>query len=257
MKLFELEQKIELVAPLHLAMDFDHVGLLMGDDNKEVNKVLVSLDLTEAVVDEAIEKNVDLIVTHHPLFFEPVYAITTRDAKGRMILKLAEHQIAYYAAHTNMDVAKGGINDYLCDLLGLDHRVVLEPTVGTDGLGRIGMLAEKMGAEQFLQHVRNVLRCPRVLYAGEMKSVQKVAVCSGSGTSLIERALASGADALVTADLKYSAAQQLEGEPLLVVDAGHFGTEVFFCEIIRRILDGFVSVEIAENNSDYIKSLTF
>lgn len=257
MKLFEVEQKIEQVAPLHLAMDFDHVGLLLGDDNKEINKVLVALDLTEAVVNEAIEKKVDLIVTHHPLFFEPVYAITTRDAKGRMILKLAEHQIAYYAAHTNMDIAKGGINDYLCNLLGINHCVVLEPTAGTDGLGRIGTLAEEMSAEQFLHHVRETLHCPRVLYAGEMKNVWKVSVCSGSGTSLIERALENGADALVTADLKYSAAQQLEGEPLLVVDAGHFGTEVFFCEIIREILSEFVSVEIAENNSDYIKNLTF
>lgn len=257
MKLFELEQKIEQVAPLHLAMDFDHVGLLLGDDNKEIGKVLVSLDLTEAVVDEAIEKNVDLIVTHHPLLFEPVYAITTRNAKGRMLLKLAEHQIAYYAAHTNMDIAKGGINDYLCDLLGLEHCAVLEKTVGDDGLGRIGMLTERMCAERFLHHVQKALQCPRILYAGAMGYIQKVAVCSGSGSSLIELALENGADALVTADLKYSAAQQLEGEPLMVVDAGHFGTEVFFCDIIRKILDDSVSVEIAKNNSDYIKNLTF
>ena len=113
MKLSEIEKIIEQVAPKSLAMDFDHVGLLVGDDTQEVQKVLVSLDLTEAVVDEAIEKNADLIITHHPLFFEPVFSVTTQSAKGRMILKLAEHKIAYYAAHTNMDIAKGGINDYL------------------------------------------------------------------------------------------------------------------------------------------------
>lgn len=257
MKLAEIEQRIEEIAPLALAMEFDHVGLLVGDDDKEIKTALVSLDLTEAVVNEAIEKQADLIITHHPLFFEPVFSVTTRTAKGRMILKLAEHGIAYYAAHTNMDIAKGGINDYLCDLLELADCEVLEHIAEGEGLGRVGVLPCSMRVDDFLKYVKNQLGCSRLSYAGNADEVKKVAVCSGSGTSLVEHALKKGADALVTADMKYSAAQQLEGESLLLVDAGHYGTEVFFCDIIHKILDGVVCVETAEANCDYIKSLTF
>lgn len=256
MKLKEIEERIEMVAPLDLAMDFDHVGLLIGRPEKDVRHVLVALDLTEAVVAEAIEKSVDLIITHHPLFFEPVFSVTTRTARGRMILNLAEHGIAYYAAHTNMDIAKGGINDYLCDLLQLRDCAVLEPVSETDGLGRVGVLSESMPAEVFLKYVCKQFGCSRLRYTGNVGEIHKVAVCSGSGTSLAEQALQCGADALVTSDMKYSSAQQLEGRPLLMVDAGHYGTEVFFCDIIHEILGSVVTVETAVANQDYIKDLT-
>ncbi len=252
-----IANRIEGLAPLSLAMDFDHVGLMVGNSKAPVHKVLVALDLTEAVVGEAIAKGADMIITHHPFLFEPFFSVTNQTVKGRIILELVKNNITYYAAHTNMDIAKGGINDYLCRLLDLTACSVLEPTSGEDGLGRIGSLRAPMDAEDFLQYIKERLDCSSVLYAGKKGKVQRVAVCSGSGTSLAGRALSLGADALITADMKYSAAQSLEGEPLLLVDCGHYGTERFFCNIVLELLKGYVDVEIAETDTDYIKQLTF
>ena len=217
MQVETIAQMIEELAPLSLAMDFDHVGLMVGNSHATVSKVLVALDLTEAVAEEAVAKGAEMIVTHHPFLFDPLFSVTDKTVKGRIVMQLIKNNIAYYAAHTNMDIAKGGINDYLFDLLKLKDREILEHVSGDDG---------------------------------------RVAICSGSGTSMAERAVALGADALITADMKYSAAQALEGIPLLLVDCGHYGTERFFCDIVANLLTDKVAVEIAESNCDYIKELT-
>ena len=247
---------IEQLAPVSLAMDFDHVGLMVGDSQASVNKVLVALDLTDAIIEEAIRKKADLIISHHPFLFEPVFSVTDKTPKGRMITKLIKNNIAYYAAHTNMDIANGGINDYLCALLQLKEVDVLEPTSAENGLGRMGVLEKSMDQDSFLRYVKECLGCARLLFSGGKEQIQRVAVCSGSGTSLAERAMALGADALITADMKYSAAQALEGEDFLLVDCGHYGTERFFCNIVSELLKDKVAVEIAEADTDYIKELT-
>lgn len=257
MKVKEIQAIIERVAPKSLAMDFDHVGLQVGDAEQEVNSVLVALDLTEAVLEEAIRKKADFIITHHPYFFHPVFSVTNETARGRMIMRLIENKISYYAAHTNMDIAFGGINDKLCDLLQLQNCSVLEFTTEKEGLGRIGTLNEAMKAEEFLLYVKKCLNAERICFSGKKESIQKVAVCGGSGTSSIDLALACGADAFITADMKYATAQELCEKPILLVDAGHFGTENCFCDIICQLLSGFVKVQKAESNVDLIGHLTF
>lgn len=256
MQVETIAQMIEELAPLSLAMDFDHVGLMVGDSRAAVSKVLIALDLTEAVVEEAVAKGAEMIIAHHPFLFDPLFSVTDKTVKGRIVMQLIKNNIAYYAAHTNMDIAKGGINDYLFDLLKLKDREILEPVSEDDGLGRIGCLDHAMDPDSFLRYVKTCLGCSRVLYTGQTQTIHRVAICSGSGTSLAERAVALGADALITADMKYSVAQALEGIPLLLVDCGHYGTEHFFCDIVANLLTDKVAVEIAESNCDYIKELT-
>lgn len=119
---------MEKWAPKAFAYDWDNIGLQVGSNNKPVKKIMVTLDVLESVVDEAIENKVDLIIAHHPLLFEPLKQINVDSWRGRMIRKLIQHDITVYAAHTNLDVAKGGVNDLLADLIGLEDKEILIET---------------------------------------------------------------------------------------------------------------------------------
>lgn len=128
MKLNDLIKKIENKYPLNLAYDWDNVGLLVGDFHSEVKNVLVSLEANEKVIDEAIEKNVDLIVTHHPFIFRKMNKINTKDLKGRLIHKLIKNDIALYSMHTNFDIAFDGLNDYFMEIMGFENSKILDVT---------------------------------------------------------------------------------------------------------------------------------
>ncbi|SET61011.1 dinuclear metal center protein, YbgI/SA1388 family [Oceanobacillus limi] len=119
---------MEQWAPLHLAYDWDNVGLQIGSHNKPIQKIMVTLDVMESVVDEAIENNVDLIIAHHPLLFKSLKSLNTDSSRGRIIAKLLEHGITVYASHTNLDAAVGGVNDMLGDALQLESSEVLVET---------------------------------------------------------------------------------------------------------------------------------
>lgn len=118
-------QVMEQWAPKKLAYDWDNVGLQIGNFNKPVKKVMITLDVLESVVDEAIEKQVDLIIAHHPLLFKSMKQLNTDTVKGRIIQKIIQHDISVYASHTNLDAANGGVNDMLCDIIGIDNRDIL------------------------------------------------------------------------------------------------------------------------------------
>ncbi|MFD1363034.1 Nif3-like dinuclear metal center hexameric protein [Lentibacillus salinarum] len=122
----DIFKAMETWAPKHLAYDWDNVGLQVGSFQKPVNKVMVTLDVLESTVDEAIQHGVDLIIAHHPLLFKPMKQVNADTAKGRAIQKLLQHDISVYAAHTNLDMAHGGVNDMLCDQLGLENRRILD-----------------------------------------------------------------------------------------------------------------------------------
>ncbi|HLR66474.1 Nif3-like dinuclear metal center hexameric protein [Virgibacillus alimentarius] len=124
----EIFKVMEEWAPKDFAYDWDNVGLQMGSFNKSVKKIMITLDVLESVADEAIEKEVDLIIAHHPLLFKPVKRLNTDQSKGRTIQKLLQHHISVYASHTNLDIATGGINDILCDYLGIQNRKILIKT---------------------------------------------------------------------------------------------------------------------------------
>lgn len=227
-----------------LQEDYDNAGFLLGDSQQPYRGALVALDLTPSVVDEAIALGLNLIVTHHPFIFSGLRRITDGNETGRMVLALAQHRIAVYAAHTNLDNLPWGVNGALAERLNLHDCRILSPLGADTGAGMVGLLPEPMPAEAFLQKVKEILGIP-TLRTSPLTTphtplpIQKVALCGGSGSHFIPDAIAAGADLYLTADLKYHDFQRAEGR-IILVDAGHYETEQFAKEIIsRRISEKF------------------
>ena len=218
---------LDTIAPPHLALGSDPRGLLIGDPKASVTGVIACLDVTMAAVEKAKRVGAQLIVAHHPLIFYPAKTLlATEPHPGAVILACARHGIAVACAHTNWDVAPGGINDVLATLLGLENVRVLKHTFEEHGIGRIGELREPLTATDFLNRVGNELGiAPRTLTPTRAYAVQSVAVCGGAGAELITEALATGASALVTGDIRHHEFIAAAEQGFLLVDAGHHATE--------------------------------
>ena len=158
-QVLDIVNKMEKFAPSRLKEDFDNVGLMVGDKNKAVKKVLLALDCTIKVIEEAKEKNTDLIITHHPLIFIKPKSVTTDTIQGQKIIELIKNDIALYSSHTNLDAAKGGINEKIAEMLGIeDSRLIDKNTRDEEaGIGRIGQLANETTLHEFIQKVKSGL----------------------------------------------------------------------------------------------------
>ena len=227
-------------APASMKMEWDNVGLLCGHMDREVTKVLVALDPMPDVIDEAKQIGAELIVTHHPLIFQPIKSVSDQTYDGKNLLALIESGIAAINLHTNLDCAPGGVNDVLAGKLGLRDVHVLAPE-GTDekgrewGLIRYGYV-NQMTALDFADEVAEKLGCVGLRFADGGRPVHKVAVGGGSCGSEISDVLAAGCDTLVTADLKYNQLQEAGHRGINLIDAGHFETENPVCEVLLCIL---------------------
>ena len=249
---------IESIAPPYMKYGWDNVGLLCGRRAREVKKILVALDPFRNVIDEAIGMGADLIVTHHPLIFgEEIKAVNEETETGRCLLTLMEHGIAAINAHTNLDVAPGGINDVLAQTLGLAQIEVLSPD-GTDTMGRpYGLLhggqVPEQPLEQFLATVKEKLGCEGLRYVNCGKPVHRVAVGGGSCGGAYAEALAHGYDTLVTADVKYNQFRSAYEAGINLIDAGHFHTENPTMPILaEKIRPAFPETEVVfcESHTD-------
>lgn len=230
---------IERLAPKRLAEDWDNPGLLVGDPGAEVTKALICLDVSLEVVQQAIEAEAQLIVAHHPMIFKGIRHVRTDLYDGKMLQQLLQHNIAVYAAHTNLDVAKGGVNDVLAARIGLERVegfALTNPETG-DTIGRIGYLPEPMTLEDFAQQVKLGLAAEhiRVVRAND-RPIRKVALCSGAGADFIGKAAFKGADAYLTADVKYHDAQRAVQQNINLLDGGHFATEFPVVEALADYL---------------------
>lgn len=313
-------------APPGIKMSYDNVGLLLGDPNAPVSRILVCLDVTEQVVDEAIEKKCELIVSHHPLIFNEISSINPTNEQGRIIYKMIRNNIALLTAHTNLDAALDGVSFVLANNLGLDnlqfldksynisrkislttdyddteavlkllnyysaeeahfyevdgrkdgqknfeaiideHYVsqlrnalekegllkkggfqVMEMSTPTNnfGMGVLGFYPDDgIAMKEFLHLVCRALDVPSLRYSGKAERIKKVAVCGGAGVSLKSKAIRAGADAFVTADIKYHD-YFIEKPNFLLVDAGHYESEFPVVEAIRKELaEAFESIEV-------------
>ena len=355
-------EAMDRLAPRYLAEDWDNVGLLAGNPSQEISKAVVCLDVTERVVDQAITDSVNMVIAHHPLIFKPVHHLRTDSAQGRLLAKIVKADLAVFCAHTNLDIAGGGVNDVLAGRLQLGNVAVLAntyserlvklvvfvpaeqadgvraaiaqagaghignysccsfqtegvgtflPEAGTApfigergklthvkeirletimpekisgrvvramlrshpyeeaaydlyplnnqgrqlGLGRIGELPVKTSLSNFAVSVKQALQLSEVRLAGDPgKLIHKVAVCGGSGASLVKKAVFSGADVLITGDLKYHEAQEALALGIAVIDAGHYATEA---PVVRSVVEylqqcslaGKWSVEFSEDNT--------
>ncbi len=251
---------LETLAPVSMKMDWDNVGLLCGSSSQSVHKILVALDPFAHVCREAAQIGADLIVTHHPLIFQPCKAVTDETSLGRSILFLASHGISAINAHTNLDCAPGGVNDVLAQTLDLQNIQIIAPT-GTDELGQPwGLLRQGIVTEQplsqFLAHVKSKLGCEGLRYVDGGKSVCRVAVGGGSCASELMDAVASGCDTFVTADVKYNQFWDARKLGINLIDAGHFYTENPVCPVIaEKLQSNFpeISVQLSQTHRDCMK----
>ena len=223
------------IAPRQLAEDWDNPGLLVGSFNAPVEKIFVSLDVTNEVIDSAIEFGADLIIAHHPLIFRAVKNFRTDLPLGQKLRLLIKNNVAVFAAHTNLDSVQGGVNDVLAQKLGL---IEVKMFGGEEiSLGRIGKLPEKMNIKDFALHVKKSLNAEsvRMVDAGDFP-IEKVGICGGAGSDIISKAKFYGAQAFVTGDVKYHEAQSAAENKIHVVDAGHFATEFPIIHVLAEIL---------------------
>jgi dinuclear metal center YbgI/SA1388 family protein len=232
---------MEKIAPTHLAESWDNVGLLVGDSNAYISKLLLALDATDEVIDEAIKVKANLIITHHPILFKPVKSVTTSTLNGRLY-KLIQNNISVYAAHTNFDIASGGTSDILAEKLNLKQIDVLEPTVDfenkTYGIGRIGTLQEETTFLDFIKILKEVLGLKRLNVVGDLsKKIKKVALSTGSGSEYLEQAYKKGADVYISGDVKYHDAQIAQELGICWVDATHYASENLAMPILKQYLE--------------------
>jgi dinuclear metal center YbgI/SA1388 family protein len=235
---------IEKIAPLHLAEEWDNSGLQIGQPDWQIETIWVSLDPAPDVIGAAVRKNVDLLVTHHPLIFNPIHSIDFSTPLGAIIKLAAQNEMAVYAAHTNLDSAASGINDFLSHKLELDSVKALgQPDVhaGQDaevqGLGRVGRLKERITLDELAKKVKAEFNLASVKVAGRSDMmVETAAVCSGSGASLLKDFFASDAQVYITGDLKYHDARAVEENGCGLIDIGHFGSEHLFMKVLAEKL---------------------
>ena len=236
----EIVQVIEAAYPREAALDFDNVGLLAGRTEKEVERVYIALDATDAVIDRAIEAGADMLITHHPLIFSPLKKVTDEDFLSRRVVKLIQNDISYYAMHTNYDVL--GMAELAEKILGIRDSEVLDITMEKDGkpegIGRIGELEKPMTLEECCVYVKHKLNLGSLKVFGDMQAeVSRLAISPGSGKTAIAAAIAKGADVLVTGDIGHHDGLDAVEQGLAVIDAGHYGTEYIFIDDMRRFLE--------------------
>lgn len=253
----DIADYIEEIAPAHLAEEWDNVGLLLGDSGREVKSILLCLDITGKVAEEAASRQVDMIISHHPLIFSGLKRILRGSGKGDVLYSLIKNDICVLSAHTNLDVVPGGVNDCLACVLGLQNLQPLkkyhsdtlkEAMEGTGyGLGRTGRLANPMNLPDFIQQVKVGLRVDNVRLIGRAdRRVERVGVFCGSFDDDLKSIRNAGVDVLVTGDVKYHTAQDAVEMGLCLLDAGHFSTEVVVLPYLERILkERFPGIEIA------------
>ena len=233
----EIESALYELAPRDTAMEGDNVGLLIGRPDRKVSRILVALDVTEAVADEAMQQGANLIVAHHPVMncaLNPVQTI--RDdghPQGRLFLKLIENGIAAICMHPNLDRAGGGVNDALAARLGLEN---VEKLPGGDDVLRVGELPGRMELPAFLHWVKAAIHPNGIRFADGGKPIHRVAVGGGACGEYFRAAAAAGCDVLVTSDLSYHEFLDAQAMGLTVLDAGHFPTEDVVCPVLCAYL---------------------
>ena len=241
----DIMKVIEATYPKHAALEWDNVGLLVGRTEKEVKKIYVALDATDEVIEQAVAANADMLITHHPLLFSPLKKITDEHFIGGRVVKLLQHDISYYAMHTNYDVC--GMADISAAILGLDGAETLEVTdkESMEGIGKVGDFSGPMSLQSCGEFIKEKFQLDSVKVFGDLSStVQRVAICPGSGKGMTELALEKNADVLVTGDIGHHEGIDAVAQGLAIIDAGHYGLEHIFIEdmenYLRKNIEGIV-----------------
>jgi dinuclear metal center YbgI/SA1388 family protein len=245
----DIIQVMDQLAPPSLAEDWDNVGLQVGDRRWPVRIVGVALDPTPKVVQAGCEMKVNMLVTHHPLIFNPLKSIDFSNPIGSIIDRAAQQRMTIFSAHTNLDKTKGGLNDILARKIGLKNLQILEPEKEPDrrvGTGRIGTLESPIKLENFALEIKKKIGLKNIKFVGKPDlMINKVAICTGSGSGLLEPFFSSGAQVYISGDLRYHDARDTEALGLGLVDVGHFSSEYLMVgELVKRLKQIFSQKKI-------------
>ena len=253
MKHIELYELLEKRFPASLRCPWDNDGIMcMCDPDREVKKVLVTLDITEDAVGKAIDEEFDLILSHHPLIFKGVTHLDVRESVPRRLLSLACEGVTALSYHTRLDAAVGGVNDALAEALELSE--VSEFEVEGIPMGRIGYLPREMSPKAFALYVKEQLGAEQAVMADGGSSVRRVAVLGGAGDDVVKSAREAGADAFVTGELKYHTLSDAHLCDMTLVALGHYETEQPVCERLYEMLENWIpdaEIEIYHANTLY------
>lgn len=259
MKCKDLIAKLEHLSPAMYAMEWDNSGLLVGDGEKDIRKVLISVDVTDDVIEEAVSQGADMIIAHHPLIFSKISRVVATDLTGKRIIRMIEAGICCYCMHTNFDVM--GMADEAAETLGLIQSEVLmvtyEDDISKEGIGRYGFLKDICSLRELAELVKRNFTLDHVtVYGEEGTRVAKAAVSTGSGKSMVKYALKTDCDVIITGDIDYHTALDCVAQGLCIIDAGHFGLEKIFIrylkEYLQREAPGIIAAESAQGEIGYI-----
>ena len=226
----EIIKEIENLAPVETAQSWDNSGWQIFLGKEEAKKIMLCLTVTQNVISQAIEQGCDLIISHHPIIFNPIKKITNNTVSEKIIIDAIKNDIQIYSAHTNLDIANGGVNDILCERLGID---VIESRC--DGFVKIAKLPELIDLDSFILKLKISLNVSKIKMINpcDKKYIQTIAVCSGSGSSFADEL--KDVDAFITGDVKYHNA--LDVQNILLIDAGHFETERIVLQSLKNLLE--------------------
>lgn len=249
MKLRNIISYLEEKAPISLQEPYDNSGLILGNPDTEVSKVLVCLDVDVDAAEYAISQNCQLVLSHHPTIFKALKNFTMETRESSILIKAIRNDLALYSSHTNFDSADGGLSDLLCEKLGLKNIKVLKK-ISYDsaeyGAGRYGII-EPIDGKEFINRIKTKLSLDNIRYVGRIpQTVEKIAVYNGSyDRDIIDELIELSPIILITGDLKYHDAQELSYNGIFTIDAGHYGTEIIFVDAMAEILmDQFSYLEI-------------
>lgn len=240
MKCRDIIELLQQLSPPEYACEWDNVGLLVGHEEQEIHSIMIALDPSVEVVEEAVKKNIDLLITHHPMIFCPIKQVTDSSPLGAKILALAENHIAYFAMHTNFDI-KGSMADLAANRLHLHNTQPLEITTEKDkiseGIGRVGDWETEITLEEVVNCVKREFHLDTVMVYGDLQqSLQRVAISPGSGKSMIGEAIEKNAQVLITGDIGHHEGLDAMEAGLAIVDATHYGLEYIFIDFIKDFL---------------------
>ena len=244
----EVYARLEERIPSSLRESWDNDGLMCcSDDSKEVRRALVTLDVTEEVVDYAVANGFDLVLSHHPLIFRPLGALNENSHVARKVIKLIKNDVSVISLHTRADKVEGGVNDTLAEILGIKDTVPF----GEGDLGRIGSLDEEYTMEDFAYMLRTTLGAEGIMVADAYIPIQRVAVVGGDGKGYVGAALAAGADTYISGNIGYNVMAEAGEMGINLIEAGHFFTEqpvtTFFQSLLMH-MDPDMYVEILDSN---------
>lgn len=230
---------IEEIAPKNICCSWDNVGIMVGDKNADVNKVLIALDCSHSVIKEAIECGADMIITHHPFIFKVIKNLNFDTPLSVKIAEVIKNDILVYSAHTNLDIVDYGTNYTLAQLLELNNVKGLVPMGEDNYMGRFGELKNPVKFRDFIPFVKSKLGTESVVVNGNMDTnITKVALCTGAGADyeFMSKAKEEGCQAYITGDVGYHNAQIAEDLGLCLIDGTHYLTEVIVVDTLRKML---------------------